>query len=140
MVINRFNQLLESTMGDVKPLISEQNSQQKNPWTQVEKSLSKIGNPKILRFKYEGVPVTSLNWGSHKAPGADWGLSVSSDKNDLIFVTKNSEKGKLFEKITGKKLEYNNLSKNWSSYDYKLDYNNPTKVTTLVSQLINSLS
>jgi hypothetical protein len=113
----------------------------KNLWSQIEKGLITFNNPKVIRSKTidEGKPFTSLNWGSHKEKGHNWGVSVSSDDNDLAFQTSDEINGKIFKDIAGITPDYNKLSKNWSSHNYKLDYSNPTKVISFVKNLISSL-
>ena len=137
---NRFYNLMESTMGDVKPLINED---EMAGWSAVKKSLMGT-SPKVINFNYNGKPITSLNWGSHKSPGFKWGLSLSSDSgikfqtdiesNTKIFSDKVKQAGLPFNKSSF----FNDESKRWSTR-IDLDYSDPQKIITLIKDIINSM-
>ena len=136
----RFYNLMESTMGDAKPLINED---EMAGWSAVKKSLMGT-SPKVINFNYNGKPITSLNWGSHKGPGFKWGLSLSSDSG-IAFQTDIESNSKIFSdkvKQAGLSLNeglfFNDLSKRWST-QIDLDYSDPQKIITLIQDIIKSM-
>ena len=134
------NRILEMHSGK-KNVISEQMSQTntKNMWPIIEKDLITFNTPKVIKSKNiygDNKPFTSLNWGSHKEKGHNWGVSVSSDIPKLIFSTSDEIQSKIFKNVTGITPDFGR--KTWSA-EYKLDYSNPTKVISLVKELLSSL-
>jgi len=94
--------------------------------------------PKIINFKHDGKPVTTLNWGSHSDVGKkkNWGLSIGSDDRTISFQTKDENLAKIFNKVTGKTLEKNDLSGTYSTFNVKwIPSTAVTVITTLIKQL-----
>ena len=83
---SRFLTLIESTMGNVKPLLSEDTGKigRNNPdWiTLVSKLKSLTYSPRILTFTdYDDIPSQSLNWGTAKSARGKYGFAISSMLN-----------------------------------------------------------
>ena len=147
---NLFNNISEEEKNRIlemhsskKNVISEEmlQSDTKNMWTPIEKGLINFNAPKVIKSKTmdSGKPFTTLNWGSHKEKGHNWGVSIDSSDPRLSFTTSDEIQGKIYKQVTGSEPTYNKLSKRWSSTDYKLDYSNPTKVISLIKELVSSL-
>jgi hypothetical protein len=84
----RFDSLLESTLGNVKPLISEAND---TGWGKVYAALSNYKNPKTET----GVTkTTTLRWGLDKV--GSWNLSINSN-GTIMFLSDKSKELKIFE-------------------------------------------
>ena len=127
----------------VKRVISEQSlgdkpSFDKN-WLKTLSGLKNFNNPKVINFKYEGEPVTSLNWGIHSDQGRkkNWGLSLSSD-NSLSFQTKDEIQSKVFQTVMGLKPEFNSLSKSYS-YNGDVGFSNSSELISKIKKIILSL-
>ena len=129
----------------VKRVISEQEGRPDpsthfdNNWLKTLSGLKNFNNPKVINFKYEGEPVTSLNWGIHSDQGRNknWGLSLSSD-NDLSFQTKDEIQSKVFQTVMGLKPDFNNLSKSYS-YNGDIDFSNSSELISKIKKIILSL-
>ena len=85
---SRFLTLIESTMGNVKPLLSEDTGKigRNNPdWiTLVSKLKSLTYSPRILTFTdYDDIPSQSLNWGTAKSARGKYGFAIPSTSPDL---------------------------------------------------------
>ena len=141
MELNRFKQLLESSMGNVKPLISEDKDMMAGDsnWSKILAGLKTYNNPKVINFNYDGKPYTSLNWGTHSEAGKNknWGFSLTSD-GSVSFQTKEEDQASVFESTMGVETDYNNTSGTYSYFE-DMDYSNPTGVITKVKSLITSL-
>ena len=75
----RFYNLMESEMGDVRPLIVEQT--ENNYWKDIKNDFINKGNPKLIDTE----KIKSLNWGTHSGnKNLKYGMSVSwtPDKKD----------------------------------------------------------
>jgi hypothetical protein len=90
----RFFNLMESTMGDAKPLITEDSMESKslegrnNPdWVNLVNKLRNLSfSPKILTFNSYDTPSTpsqSLNWGTAKSTGGKYALSIASTDSKM---------------------------------------------------------
>ena len=135
------NRILEMHSGK-KNVISEQNQvNPKNSWSEIEKGLVGFKTPKVIRARNtygDNKPFTSLNWGSHKEKGKhNWGVSISSYDYKLKFTTTDEIQSKIFKNVTG--ITPDLYGKYWSSSEYKLDPSNPSKVISVVKNLIDSL-
>ena len=139
--IENFSKLVNSKLGDVKTLISEEESMMdgNQNWLKVLSGLRTFNNPKVINFKYEGKPITSLNWGTHSEAGKDknWGLSIASD-GDISFTTKDEIQSKLFEDAMGVENYYNKLNGSYS-YMEEIDYSNPQDLVTKIKSIIKVL-
>jgi hypothetical protein len=93
----RFYNLMESTMGDAKPLINEEEQSMDENWSKIVSSLVPT-SPKQIKMK-DGDH--SLNWGSHSGPGNDWGMSISK-VGTFSFQSDDPQKGKLVFDLTQK--------------------------------------
>ena len=80
----RFYNLMESEMGDVRPLIVEQT--ENNYWKDIKNEFISKGNPVLIDTE----EIKSLNWGTHssKKNNLKYGMSVSwtPDTNELGFT------------------------------------------------------
>ena len=105
-------------------------------WLKVLSGLKTFNNPKVINFKFEGKPVTTLNWGTHSEAGKDknWGLSIGSD-GDISFTTKDEIQSKLFEDAMGVENYYNKLNGSYS-YMEEIDYSNPQDLVTKIKSII----
>lgn len=119
-------------------LLGDKPSFDKN-WLKTLSGLKNFNNPKVINFKYEGEPVTSLNWGIHSDQGRkkNWGLSLSSD-NSLSFQTKDEIQSKVFQTVMGLKPEFNSLSKSYS-YNGDIDFSNSSELISKIKKIILSL-
>jgi hypothetical protein len=125
----------------VKRVVSEQmemGSGDQN-WLKILSGLKTFNNPKVINFKSDGKPITSLNWGKHSDSGKNknWGLSVSSD-GSMTFQTSDQIQSKLFENKMGVKNNYNSLSKNYS-YNSDMDFSIPQDIISKIKSVITIL-
>jgi hypothetical protein len=90
----RFYNLMESTMGDAKPLINEDSIESKplegrnNPdWVNLVNKLRNLSfSPKILTFNsYDtpSIPSQSLNWGTAKSSGGKYAFAIASTDSKM---------------------------------------------------------
>jgi hypothetical protein len=108
---------------------------QKDGWIKVRDGLKSYYNPNVISSR----GVESLNWGTHKSGGYDWGLSIDNH-NTLPFQTKSKNKSQHFEKVVRSfgldpKIR---VSDNWFS-DIELDYSNPQKIIDMVKKILDGL-
>lgn len=96
----RFYNLMESEMGDVRPLIVEQT--ENNYWKDIKNEFISKGNPVLIDTE----EIKSLNWGTHssKKNNLKYGMSVSwtPDTNELGFTYSIVDRE---ERLTGAEIE-----------------------------------
>ncbi len=85
---SRFLTLMESKMGNVKPLLSEDTEKigRNNPdWITLVSKLKTLSYPpRILTFTdFDDIPSQSLNWGTAKSARGKYGFVISSTSPDL---------------------------------------------------------
>jgi len=151
VMTKNFAKLLNSKLGDSKPLVAEQEQPKQgvdNNWNTIKKGLMST-NPKVISFKnpQTNLPTQSLNWGNHKNSGANWGLSIISDDGiNLAFTTKDEIQYKIFlntMKQYGIEVKGNTpsgITKDWSGSGIVIGNLGPQKIFSLTTQLINSLT
>ena len=116
---SRFLTLIESTMGNVKPLLSEDTGKigRNNPdWiTLVSKLKSLTYSPRILTFTdFDDIPSQSLNWGTAKSARGKYGFAISSTSPDLP-----KERMHLFN--TEDRENQTDMINWWTNKGYKMD-------------------
>jgi hypothetical protein len=101
---------LESSLGNVKPLLSEQSNNEKkegrtNPdWINLVSKLKTVTyTPKILTFNsYDTPPIPSqsLNWGMAKGPNGKYAIAIASTdskmpKEEMTLFNSNDKKNQM---------------------------------------------
>ena len=143
--VSKFKKLLETKLGDVKPLVMEElNDKSGDNWPIIYSSLKSVtdvsGNsPKIIPFTYDGKKITSLNWGNHSDTGKKkpWGISVSSDDQRLKFGTQDKNSADVYKTLTTKTPYFDGK---YYTNDLTLDYSNPQNVIATVKKIIKGLN
>jgi hypothetical protein len=138
----------------VKRVINEKEEESQNMlpdknWLTIYNGLKTVtdssGNmPKIITFiDDDGInptnkKITSLNWGNHSDAGKkkNWGLSMSSDDQELGFSTKDETTSKKYENLTGQKCY---KSPSYYSHELPLNYSNPETVISTVKKLVKGM-
>jgi hypothetical protein len=137
--IKRFDSLLESTMGNVKPLINEETEMTNSGWNTVFSELKAVQSPKTINWKDSSGQNTSLNWGSHKTGGYTWGLSIGNTTG-VSFQSKDETELETFDTLT---------SENGFDVDNKyggtlrlidVDYDDPSDTDNVVKLIISTLN
>ena len=132
----------------VKRVISEKEEESQNMlldknWLTIYNGLKSVtdssGNmPKVINFTYEGKKITSLNWGNHSDAGKKkkWGLSMSSDDQELGFSTEDETTSKTYEKLTSRKCY---KSPKCYTDELPLNYSKPDTVISTVKKLVKGM-
>jgi hypothetical protein len=122
IMIENFNKLINSKLGDSKPLMEEEETSSKegrnNPvWINLVSKLKNLSySPKILTYNsYDTppIPTQSMNWGTTKGPNGNYGFAIASTDH-----TRPKEEIQLFcdDKLLEKK-----LIQWWADLGYKID-------------------
>lgn len=147
--MKRIVRLTESDLARiVRRVISEKEEESQNMlidknWLTIFSGLKSVtdssGNmPKIIKFTSDGEKITSLNWGTHSEAGKKkkWGLSMSSDDQELKFSTEDETTSEIYENLMGR-----TCSKSGPYYtDFlPLNYSNPQIVISTVKKIVKGL-
>ncbi len=151
VMTENFNKLINSKLGDSKPLVSEQPSglnTDKGFNTNLFKDKTndkgfednfpfiKMGlsstNPKIIKMNDGDM---SLNWGSCKEAGHDWCISIVKKGKFISVLGDNKNKTQMIKSL----LEKNGL-KTKDGMNYMYDNNDVQKVTSTLKTLLSKLN
>ena len=147
--MKRIIRLTESDLARiVRRVISETEEESQNMlldknWLTISSGLKSVtdssGNmPKIINFTSDGEKITSLNWGRHSEAGKKkkWGLSISSDDQELKFTTEDETTSEIYEDLTDRTCS---LSGRYYSDFQPLNYSKPNTVISTVKNIIKGL-
>ena len=89
IMVEGFNKLINSKLGEIKPLVNEQDSKSEgrnNPnWVNLVSKLKTLTfQPKVLTFmSYDNIPSQSLNWGTAKGSSGNYGFGITSTDSKM---------------------------------------------------------
>lgn len=124
IMIENFNKLINSKLGDLKPLMEEETSSnpegRNNPeWINLVSKLTQLSySPKIITFNsYDTPPIPSqsMNWGTAKGPNGNYGMAIASTDSKMP-----KERMNLFN--TEDKANEDNMYQWWRDRGYGVDY------------------
>lgn len=125
IMIENFNKLINSKLGDSKPLMEEETSSKEgrnNPvWINLVSKLKTLSYPpKILTFdSYDTPPIPSqsLNWGTAKGPNGKYGFAIPSTDSKMP-----TQRMSLFN--SKDKNNQNEMYNWWAKKGYTVKYDN----------------
>ena len=105
-------------------------------WNTIYSQLKGVDTPKIISWTDSDGKNTSLNWGIHKGPGYDWGMSINNS-GTFSFQSKNTETYKMVADLvknygfsfrdTGSLINFGNAN------------SDPKKLVDLVNNILKSV-
>jgi hypothetical protein len=147
IMIENFNKLINSTLGNSKPLMEQKDNEPKNKmvWDKLVSKLKTIKyQPYIItsnKDNYGNDYLQSLNWGlnspKNKSTESNYGLSVVSDKDYMVLTSQDTNKlSDLFN--WWKKRGYNvNPSYSHTVCDIYIDLNDTDRIKNDISEFFN---
>jgi hypothetical protein len=96
------------------PAAPESQGSKDKRWIKIFNTLKTVGNPKIINFMSDGVPMQSLNWGKAKGSNGNYAMAIHNP-----YTGNNKEYFILFCR-EDKELE-KELRKWWEMSGYKVD-------------------
>jgi len=124
IMIENFNKLVNSTLGNSKPLMEEEETPSKegrnNPvWINLVSKLKTLRySPRILTFNSNDtppIPTQSMNWGTTKGPNGNYGFAIASTDH-----TRPEDKMTLFN--SEDKNNQNEMRNWWKNKGYVINY------------------